>query len=95
MTKKSIDYKLFFAVLVLIIFWMIMISSVSVYSSFKLTSSYVAKWLIDETYNYFYVVRNIIHALLSIFLLWLLTKLPYKIFEKYIKSSSSKTRPSL
>lgn len=85
MNKKPIDYKLFFSVLILIIFWMIMISSVSVYSSFKLTSYYVTKGLIEETYNYFYVIRNIIHVFLSIFILWLLTKLNYKFFEKYIK----------
>lgn len=85
MTNKSIDYKLFFAILALVIFWMVMISSVSVYSSFKLTSSYVEKWLIEETYNYFYVIRNITHVILSIVVLWLLTKVSYKYYEKYIK----------
>lgn len=85
MNKKSIDYKLFFAVLWLIIFWMIMISSVSVYSSFKLTNSHVVKWLIEQTYNYFYVIRNIIHVLIWLFIMWLLSKVPYKFFEKYIK----------
>ena len=85
MEKNKIDYKLFFAVLMLIIFWMVMISSVSVYSSFKLTSSQVARGLIGETYNYFYVIRNITHVVLSIILLWILTKIPYKFFEKYIK----------
>jgi len=34
---KQVDYKLFFSVLFLIIFGMIMISSVSVYSSFRVT----------------------------------------------------------
>ncbi len=85
MNKKQIDYKLFFAILILILFWMIMISSVSVYSSFKLTSVHVSKGLIEETYNYFYVIRNIVHVLLSIVTLWILTKIPYKFFEKYIK----------
>ncbi len=89
MIKKTIDYKLFFAVFMLIIFGMIIISSVSVYSSFKLTSWFVAKWLIDETYNYFYVIRNIGHVILSLIILWLLTKLPYKFFEKYIKPISA------
>ena len=85
MIKKPIDYKLFFATLFLIIFWMIMISSVSVYSSFKLTNTYVAKWFIEETYNYFYVIRNISHVIIWLIIMWLLTKLPYKFFEKYIK----------
>jgi len=85
MNDKSIDYKLFFAVFWLIVFWMIMISSVSVYSSFKLTSTYVAKGLIEETYNYFYVIRNITHVVISIIIMWLLSKLNYKFFEKYVK----------
>jgi len=41
---KSVDYRLFFAVLALIIFWMIMISSVSVWGSFRVTSSQAAAW---------------------------------------------------
>ena len=82
MKKKHIDYKLFFASLGLIIFWMIMISSVSVYSSFKLTNGFVAKWLIEETYNYFYVIRNIAHVSIGLIILGLLTKVPYKFFEK-------------
>jgi len=85
MKKQSIDYKLFFASLSLVIFWMIMISSVSVYSSFKLTNLFVAKGLAEETYNYFYVIRNIAHVWIWLVLLALLTKIPYKFFEKYVK----------
>jgi len=85
MIKKSIDYKLFLSILALIVFWMIMISSVSVYSSFKLTNSYVIKGFIEETYNYFYVIRNISHVIISVTIIWLLSKLDYRFFEKYIK----------
>jgi len=85
MKKRPIDYKLFFATLILVVFWMIMISSVSVYSSFKLTNWFLAKWLIEETYNYFYVIRNIAHVSIGLIILALLTKVPYKYFEKYIK----------
>jgi hypothetical protein len=42
---------------------MIMISSVSIYSSYKLTSGFVFDGLISEPYNYFYVQRNIMHAI--------------------------------
>jgi len=42
MQKKSIDTTLVFMVLGLVIFGMVMISSVSVYSSFKVTSKMVA-----------------------------------------------------
>ncbi len=82
---KSVDYKLFFTVLILIIFWMIMISSVSVYSSFKVTNKLVQQWLIDEPYNHFYVKRNIISILASLAALWVVVKIPYTFFEKYAK----------
>jgi cell division protein FtsW len=85
MIKQTIDLKLFFAILILLIFWMIMISSVSIYPSFKLTSFLTAKWIIDEPYNYFYVIRNIIHVLISLLILWIIVKIPYKFFEKNVK----------
>lgn len=79
---KHVDYKLFFAVLFLVVFWMIMISSVSVYSSFRVTNAMAKAWLIDEAYNYFYVVRNITHVVISLITLWFLVKIPYTFFEK-------------
>lgn len=86
--EKTVDYKLFFAILSLIIFWMIMISSVSVYSSFLLTIKQYTSWLIQEPYNYFYVIRNIYHVLISLLILWLISKIPYVFFQKRIKQFS-------
>ena len=83
--KKNVDYKLFFIVLILIIFWMIMISSVSVYSSFRVTNIMASNWYIDHAYNYFYVLRNIWHVVISLILLWIITKINYSFFEKYSK----------
>lgn len=80
--KKQVDYKLFFAVFLLIIFWMIMISSVSVYSSFRVTSVMEKNWLIDSAYNHFYVLRNITHVLISLVVLWIIVKIPYQFFER-------------
>lgn len=82
MINKQVDYKLFFATLFLIVFWMIMISSVSVFSSFRVTDWMVSKWLISESYNYFYVIRNIIHVFISLILLGIIAKIPYKFFYK-------------
>ncbi len=82
---RQIDYKLFFSVFILIVFWMIMISSVSVYSSHRVTELMVKAWKIDHPYNYFYVIRNIIHVIISLIVLWVISKIPYKFFEKYIK----------
>ncbi len=85
--KKNVDYKLFFTVLLLLIFWMIMVSSVSVYPSFKVTEKMVNNWLIENSYNYFYVIRNIWHVIISMILLWIIVKLDYTVFEKYSKKN--------
>ena len=83
--NKSVDYKLFFTVLALVVFWMIMISSVSVYSSFRVTSTMAANWYITEAYNHFYVIRNIMHVIAWIVTLWIIVKIHYSIFEKFSK----------
>ncbi len=82
---KQIDYKLFFTVFALIIFWSITISSVSVYSSHNVTQSMVNKGLIPEAFNYFYVTKNIIHVIIWLIIMWIFTKIPYKFYEKNIK----------
>ncbi len=86
MQRKSIDTTLVFIVLGLVIFGMIMISSVSVYSSFKVTSNMTAKWLIDEANNHFYLLRNIMHVGLWVIALTLASKIPYNFLEKYAKN---------
>ncbi|MGE4444409.1 MAG: FtsW/RodA/SpoVE family cell cycle protein [Candidatus Altimarinota bacterium] len=85
MLNKQVDYKLFFAAFSLIIFGMIMISSVSVYGSFRVTSILEKAGNIDAAYNYFYVIRNISHIFIAMFLLLFLVKIPYHLFEKYSK----------
>ena len=83
--NKSVDYKLFFTVLALMIFGMIMISSVSVYGSFRVTSAMANAWYIESAYNHFYVVRNIVHVLISCVVIGIGVKIPYKYYEKYSK----------
>ncbi|PID87368.1 stage V sporulation protein E [Candidatus Gracilibacteria bacterium] len=85
LNSKSVDYKLFFSILLLVIFGMIMVSSVSVYSSFRVTSLQEADGIIDKAYNYFYVLRNISHVFISMLTLGIITKIPYKFFEKNSK----------
>ncbi len=82
---KAVDYKLFFTVVALVIFGMIMISSVSVYSSFRVTSSMAAAGLIESSYNHFYVLRNIVHVIISFGIIGICVKIPYKYYEKYAK----------
>jgi cell division protein FtsW len=83
--EKPVDYKLFFVILALVIFGMIMISSVSVYSSFNVTNKMVWLWKLTEAYNYFYVLRNIWHVFTSLLLLWIVAKVSFHFFEKYSK----------
>ncbi|MBW7954891.1 cell division protein FtsW [Candidatus Gracilibacteria bacterium] len=83
MLNREVDFKLFIAVFLLIIFGMIMISSVSVYGSFKVTSQTTGSS--EDAYNYFYVFRNIIHVIIAMVMLLFVVKIPYTIFEKYAK----------
>ncbi|NCP77240.1 FtsW/RodA/SpoVE family cell cycle protein [bacterium] len=85
MQSKSIDYSIFFIVLSLIVFGMIMISSVSVYPSFKVTSFMVTKGLLVEPNNYFYLLKNITHVILGFLLFAIVVKTPFSFFEKYAK----------
>lgn len=83
--QKSVDYRLFFTVLFLMIFGMIMISSVSIWGSFRVTSAIADKGYIEEAYNHFYVIRNIIHVAISLFLIGIFVKIPYQYYEKYAR----------
>ena len=85
MKTKTIDYSLFFVVFALMVFWMIMISSVSVYPSYKVTNAMVALWKLKEPNNYFYLIRNISHVIISLFALTFFAKSSYKNLEKYAK----------
>ncbi len=85
MQKKSIDTSLVFLILGLVIFWMIMISSVSVYSSFKVTSKMFADGKIEEANNYFYLLRNMIHVWMGLFAVVIISKIDYTFFERYAK----------
>lgn len=85
MKTKNIDYSIFFIVLSLVIFGMIMISSVSVYPSFKVTSTMVALGKLAEPNNYFYLLKNITHVILGFILFAFVVKTPYSFFERYAK----------
>jgi cell division protein FtsW (lipid II flippase) len=85
MQKKSIDTTLVFLILGLVIFGMIMISSVSVYSSFKVTSRMVAAGTLGETQNYFYLLRNIFNVLMGTAIMVICSKIPFQFFEKFAR----------
>ncbi|MBC7503396.1 cell division protein FtsW [Candidatus Gracilibacteria bacterium] len=85
MQKKSIDTTLMFLILALVIFGMVMISSVSVYSSFKVTSRMVAAGSLGETQNYFYLLRTMFNVAMGIVIMVICSKIPYQFFEKFAR----------
>jgi cell division protein FtsW len=64
--KAQIDTPLAITIFCLLIFGIIMISSVSVYESYQLTSNMVDQGLMDKPSNSFYLWRHFARALLSI-----------------------------
>lgn len=66
MRKASIDIPLAIVIFCLVIFGIIMISSVSVYESYQITSEMVGQGLRDEPSNSFYLWRHFWRAILSI-----------------------------
>lgn len=74
-----------FLILALVIFGMVMISSVSVYSSFKVTSRMVAAGSLGETQNYFYLLRTMFNVAMGIVIMVICSKIPYQFFEKFAR----------
>jgi len=85
MTSKNIDYSIFFIVLSLVVFGMIMISSVSVYSSFKVTSLMSRESFFQDFPNSFFVLKSLAHFAIGLLLFAITVKTPYSFFERYAK----------
>jgi len=82
MRKTTIDIPLAIVIFCLVVFGIIMISSVSVYESFQLTNSMVAQGLRDEPSNSFYLWRHLLRALASIPLWIFAIYFPLKFWKK-------------
>ena len=61
-----------------------MISSVSVYPSYKITSIMTQAWKLDEPNNYFYLLKNMSHVFLWLLMCIVMMKFPYQVLEKYV-----------
>jgi cell division protein FtsW len=85
MEKKHIDATLVFLILALVIFWLIMMSSVSVYSSNTVTERMVALGKLTASNNYFYLQRHLMYVLIGIFALAVTSKIPYSFLERHAK----------
>ena len=79
----DVDKGLAFALIGLILFGLMMISSVSVYESFQLTSIYVKKGLQEAPSNDFYLWRHLAHVVVAIPLLWFVSRIPYQVYRKF------------
>ncbi|MBI5731843.1 MAG: putative lipid II flippase FtsW [Candidatus Magasanikbacteria bacterium] len=82
MRTRSFDTVLAITVFALMFFGVVMVSSVSVYESFQITSTMTAKGLLAEPTNSFYLWRHIWRALISIPVCLLVMYLPLKIWKK-------------
>jgi len=80
--QGNIDKGLFIAFIILIVFGLIMISSVSVYESFQLTSIFVKKGLQEVASNDFYLWRHLLHVVIAIPTLWVISLIPYTLWKK-------------
>jgi len=85
MEKKHIDATLVFLILALVIFGLIMMSSVSVYSSNTVTTKMVALGKLTEGNNYFYLLRHMMYVIIGVVALGITSKIPYTFLEKYAK----------
>ncbi len=81
MKKRQFDTVLAIVIFCLVLFGVVMISSVSVYESYQLTSNMTARGLLDDPINSFYLWRHVWRAALSIPLAILLIYLPLKIWK--------------
>lgn len=82
---RDIDYPLLISILALVIFWSIMISSVSVYDSYRITKRLVETGSLPEPNNWRFIVRNILQAGIGLFAMVVAIKIPYIWWKKQIK----------
>lgn len=82
MKQHSVDRVLAVMIFALMIFGIIMVSSVSVYESYQLTSSMADKGLIDAPSNSFYFWRHFWRALISVPLCILMIYIPLTFWKK-------------
>lgn len=80
--QGEIDKGLAFGIIGLILFGLMVISSVSVFESFQLTSIFVKKGLQAAPSNDFYLWRHLAHVVIAIPLMWLISRIPFTFWRK-------------
>ncbi|MBM3230836.1 putative lipid II flippase FtsW [Candidatus Peregrinibacteria bacterium] len=79
---RRIDPLLFGITVVLVVFGFAMISSVSVFESYQITTRLVAQGLREETSNSFYLWRSFLHIAVSLGAMVFIMMIPYHLWER-------------
>ena len=82
MKNRSFDIPLAVVFFLLVLFGVVMISSVSVYESYQITSELARKGILSEPANSFYLWRHILRVALSIPICTLIIYLPLSIWKR-------------
>lgn len=85
MQKKEVDVYLSLVIIAMLFFGLVMISSVSVYTSYRITSGLVARGLLDEPNNSWFMAKTVFNVIVAIAAMTIFSKIPYDMFEKYAK----------
>lgn len=79
---SNFDFPLFYTAIGLIVFGLVMISSVSIYESYLLTSRMVANGQLEAASNDFYLWRHLAHVCFVIPFMVLVSKIHYSFWKK-------------
>ncbi len=83
---RRADYLLLGVSLVLTLFGLAMVSSVSVFESYQLTTRFVTQGLQSEPSNAFYLWRSFLHVLVGLFAMLVMSIIPYRVWERYART---------
>ena len=80
--KGQFDIVLLVVVLCLLFFGVVMVSSVSVYQSYQITSNMAQKGILDEPTNSFYLWRHIWRVVIAVPMCFLMMYFPLNVWKK-------------
>ena len=78
---RRIDLLLLGITVVLVLFGLAMIASVSVFESYQITKQLVSQGVRDTTSNSFYLWRSFIHVVIGFSILGFIAVVPYRLWE--------------
>ncbi len=82
---RRADYLLLGTALVLTLFGLAMVSSVSVFESYQLTQKFVVQGTWTEPSNAFYLWRTFLHVLAGLAAMTVMAIIPYRLWERYAR----------